>query len=554
MALYAATFLDGTPFPVIPEGTSTVSASPSDLSTKLANATAGQKIVLANGTYSGSFTLSGRSGNATQGITIEAATPGSAVFSSGSTWRINNCSYVTLRGLSFPFDTAGDLFQFRGNSHHCRLTESTFGPSSGPSGSASTSTWIFVGDDCHSIRIDHNELRNKGTGGNGIRVYGSFDKVDSGQGSSAGCKWVLIDHNLLRDIGPEASNDKEPIRYGVSSMSKTIANGAIIRNVFQDIAAEPEVISGKMGGLMIVGNSLIRCAGSLCYRHGTNGLVADNYIVDREGTSGTPTQTLGVGGVGTPAGAILTTSDSSSALNISTSGSSTNPRVYDGQGHTVGRINVNASNVVVQNFRINANSQYGAYLDGNNIVFQNNDIKGLRRTGDGDLNAITAFGNNIKIKYNTAIDFVSGDPGDSHTDFIQTWVSSSHPVASANWEIVGNKAVGPDNPGREDDVASIHQCVMAEGKGRGGNSGGDGDPHNWLIADNEFGDSWNQCIKLDGVDNVNVTRNKFVGSSDHVMDVSSASSGVKYWSDNQVTGDYGNVGYNVTGGSGPSSL
>lgn len=555
MALYAAAFLDGTPFPEIPEGTSTVAVSTSSaLSTALANAQPGQKIVLADGTYSGAFTMSNKNGTAAQGITIEAETPGGAEFSSTSTWRLTNCSYVTVRGISRPSDPAGDFFQFRGNTHHCRLTESTIGPTTGPTASANTANWVFVGDDCHSIRIDHNELRNKGTGGNGIRVYGSFDKVDNGQGSSAGCRWVLIDHNLLRDFGPETDNDKEPIRYGVSSMSRTIANGAIIRNVFQDIVAEPEVISAKMGGLMIVGNSMIRCAGSLCYRHGTNGLVADNYIVDREGTSGTPTQTLGVGGVETPADAILTTSDSSSSLSITVGGTSTKPRVYDGQGHTVGRINVTANNVVVQNFYIDANSQYGAYLDGNNITFQNNDIKGLRRTGDGDLNAITAFGNDIKIKYNTAIDFVDGDPGDSHTDFIQTWVSSSHPVASANWEIVGNKAVGPANPDRDNDVPSIHQCVMAEGRGRGGNSGGNGDPHNWLIADNEFGDSWNQCIKLDGVDDVNITRNRFVGSSTHVMDVTSASSGVKFWSDNEVGDDYGDIGMNVTGGSGPSGL
>lgn len=556
MAIYDLAFLDGTPYPTIPAGTTVVNVSTSSgLSSALANAVAGQRIVLANGTYSGAFAMSGKTGTATSGISIEAATPGGAVFDSASTWRITNCAYVTVSGISRPSDPTGDFFQFRGTSHHCRLTRSTIGPASGPTGSANVANWIFVGDDCYHIRIDHNELRNKGTGGNGIRVYGSFTKVDAGQGSSAGCRWVRIDHNLLRNFGPEASNDKEPIRYGVSSMSKTIANGAIERNVFQDIAAEPEVISGKMGGLKIVGNSLIRCAGSLCYRHGTNGLVADNYIVDRSGTVTNPTQTLGVGGVGTPAGAILTTSDSTSALNITTSGTALNPRVYDGQGHTVGRINVTANYVVVQNFNINANSQYGALLDGNNITFQNNDIKGVKPTGDGDLNAITAFGNNIKIKYNTAINFVSGDPGDSHTDFIQTWVSSSHPVGSANWEIIGNKATGPANPSRLNSVASIHQCIMAEGYGRGGNSGGNGtDPNNWLIADNEFGDSWNQCIKLDGVDNVNITRNKFVGSSTKVMDVSSASSNVKFWSDNTVGSGYGSVGMTMTSGSGPTSL
>jgi chondroitinase B-like protein len=556
MALYDLAFLDGTPYPTIPLGTTVVNVSTSSaLSTALANAVAGHDIVIANGNYSGSFAMSNKLGTATAGISIRAATPGGAVFDSASTWRITNCAYVTVSGISRPSDPAGDFFQFRGTSHHCQLIQSTIGPTTGPTGSANVSNWIYVGDDCYHIRIAFNELRNKGTGGNGIRVYGNFDKVDAGQGSSAGCRWVRIDDNLLRNFGPEATNDKEPIRYGVSTMSRTIANGAIERNVFQDIVAEPEVISGKMGGLKIVGNSLIRCAGSICYRHGTNGLVADNHIVDRSGTITTPTQTLGVGGVGTPSGAILTTSDSSSALNITTSGTATNPRVYDGQGHTVGRINVTASYVVVQNFRINAQSQYGALLDGNNITFQNNDITGVKVSGDGDLNAITAFGNNIKIKFNTAISFISGDPGDSHSDAIQTWVSSSHPVASSNWEIIGNKFTGPANPSRSNSVASIHQCIMAEDYGRGGNSGGSSSGmSNWLIADNEFGDSWNQCIKLDGVDNVNITRNKFVGSSDKVVDLGDGASGVKFWSDNTVGSGYGSVGVNTTSGSGPASL
>lgn len=264
-------------------------------------------------------------------------------------------------------------------------------------------------------------------------------------------------------------------------------------------------------------------------------------------------QTLGVGGVATPSGATLTTADTTSQINITSGGTSTSPKVYDGQGHTVGRINITADNVVVQNFRINAGSQYGAYIDANNVTFQNNDIKGVKISGDGDLNAITAFGNNISIMYNTAINFVSGDPGSSHTDFIQTWVSSSHPTASGNWKIIGNKAVGPANPSRLNSVASIHQCVMAEGLGRGGNSGGSGDPHDWVISDNECGDSWNQSIKLDGVDNVTITRNNFTGSSSVVMSVSSASSNVKFYSDNIVGSGYGSIGYTVTSGAGPGA-
>lgn len=253
-------------------------------------------------------------------------------------------------------------------------------------------------------------------------------------------------------------------------------------------------------------------------------------------------QTLGVGGVATPAGAKLATADSIAPLTITSQG------VYDGQGHKVGRITVKASGVTVQNYRIVAGGQYGAVLDADDVTLQNCDISGITPSGDGDLNAITAFGDRIKIRYNTAINFVSGDPGDSHTDFIQTWVSGSHPKAGKDWEIVGNKATGPANPGRDLKVPSIHQFLMVEGAGQGGNTGGSGKPSGWLIADNEIGDSWNQAIKLDGVDNFTITRNRFVGSSDHVIEVTDASTNVRFLDDNVIGNGYGSIGTEVVGG------
>ncbi|SCL20689.1 Right handed beta helix region [Micromonospora pallida] len=265
-----------------------------------------------------------------------------------------------------------------------------------------------------------------------------------------------------------------------------------------------------------------------------------------------PTQTLGVGGVATPAGAILV-ANQSSKYTINSGGTATAPKVYDCQGNTIrGGVLINVDHVVIQNCRVDAQQQYGIYSDNNtNVTIQNNDIKGVR--GPGDLNAITFFGNGHKILYNTAINFVTGDPGDSHTDFIQTWVSSSHPTASDDVQIRGNKAVGPANPGRDNSIPSIHQWLMVEDYGRGGNSGGNTDGmRNWIVADNEIGDSWNQAIKLDGPDNVSITRNKFVGSSTRVMEVTSASTGVKFYSDNQVGSGYGSIGMSVTAGAGPA--
>ena len=219
---------------------------------------------------------------------------------------------------------------------------------------------------------------------------------------------------------------------------------------------------------------------------------------------GPSTERLGVGGVATPAGAVLTTEDSTEPLKIRESGSEGSPRVYDGQGHTVGTIEIRADWVVVQNFKVQATGQYGFDAKGTHVTIQNNDIKGVHASGNGDLNAITFDGDYTSIRNNTAIDFVSGDSGDSHTDGIQTWnddpgESSSHVL------IQGNYFSGP----LEDDHSSyIHQCVMSEGaESTDGGGGGTGDSRDWLIVGNYcVGD-----MKFDDIDNVTVTGNEFAG-------------------------------------------
>jgi hypothetical protein len=266
----------------------------------------------------------------------------------------------------------------------------------------------------------------------------------------------------------------------------------------------------------------------------------------------TPTA-VGVGGVATPSNADKPPAGTGKwSITEKDSGVGDAPHIYDCRGATVGWIEIKANNIVVQNCKVVANSQYGIWSEGQNNIIQNNDIKGLKPTGDGDLNAITFFGNNTKIQFNTAIDFVSGSPGDSHTDFIQTWVSTSHPTASSDVVIRSNKATGPANPSRSSSIASIHQCVMVEDFGRGGNSGGSSSGmKNWLIVNNIFGDSWNQCIKNDGVDNMVVTKNDFQGSSTKVMEQANGS-GLKFFADNKIGSGYGSVGVPVTAGAGPS--
>lgn len=765
---YAEAFPDGTAYPTIPAGTSVVNvSSSSQLSSALNSATAGQRIVLANGTYSGDFTIDTKNGTSGSGISIEAANTGGAVFSSGSTFRVEDCSYVTVQGLTFNFDNAGDLFQFRGSSHHCRLTRCTFGPTT-HSGSSEVATWIYVGDNCQMIRIDHNELRNKGTSGNGIRVYGNFDTF-------VGCKYVRIDHNIIRSVKPEVGNDKEPIRYGVSSMSRSDAFGVIERNFITDCLCEPELISVKMGRIRQSGNVMYQNAGGPVIRHGRNSILSDNYIIDRSsttasaglesggvrfydsgheishnyveatigenfqdpllldtgdaegsssnlsahwrvinalvernvlvdtprgitigdnyssapqnstikdnvvvntptataitqriapsggsltgntyyastgaagmtqdadlvwrkagygprltyiaqaevgpagdtddsdgtgalldeggggGTTDTPAQvlnlgeganqnhfelqyaedgsvvtsqveppelyagfsnplyftvvgasapqTLGVGGIATASGPNVTliTEDLADTLVITTPN-----QIYDGQSHTVEKIDIQADGVTVQNFFVRGGGNAGIYCQAENCTIQNNDIALINEGGEGDINAITFFGDGTKILYNNIDNLADPPLNGSHTDGIQSWATPSK-NSSSNVLIKGNRISGPE----QSDERYIHQGVMAEGpESTDGGGGGSGVSSNWVIEGNYFRTFGNQVIKVDDIHNVTITRNIFDGATTKIVETGDLSTNVLYYSDNTVTGTYGSTGVSILPGSGPGN-
>jgi hypothetical protein len=274
------------------------------------------------------------------------------------------------------------------------------------------------------------------------------------------------------------------------------------------------------------------------------------------GTTGgtTVARTAGPGGIPAPAPADnveLNTADRG-AMTITASGTASTPRIYDGGGRTCGAVVINANYIVFQNYNVRPGSQYGVYITGHHVTVQNCDIKNVRVSGDGDLNAFTVFNTDNKLLYNTAVDFVGGDPGGSHTDWCQTWVSSSHPTPAHNLQIIGNVGTGPANPSRNNSIPSIHQFFMCEGAGHGGNSGGSGNPTGLLISDNTIGCSWGQDIKLDGAANVDICRNRFVGSSDHACDFTSGTN-LRFYSTNTVGSGYGNTGVSITAGDGPAN-
>jgi hypothetical protein len=274
---YTAAFRDGTPYPGIPLAATIVAvANQSQLDAAISAWSPGQRLVLGQGSYT-SLTVNGKVGTAAQPIAVVAQSNGGPVFSGKGL--IDDSAYLTVRGLSFPTDPVGDLFQLRGTSHHVKVHRNTFGPAAHP-GSANTGeagTYVFVGDDCHNFQISYNELRNKSRAGNGIRVYGNFSTFQM-------AKYGVIDHNDIHDFYPSVVNDFEPIRVGVSTMSHTDSFVHVERNVISGIKSEPEVISIKSGKCRAFGNSILQCAGGPCSRHGKGTIGTDNYVIDGSAT------------------------------------------------------------------------------------------------------------------------------------------------------------------------------------------------------------------------------------------------------------------------------
>lgn len=277
--VYPETFPDNTPYSTFGAAQNVVNVSGSAaLTSALANAQPGQIITLGSGNYSGTFTAS-KKGTSAQGIIIRAATRLGAVFAAGSKFIIKDAEFTTVDGLDFPFDGEGDVLQIRGAAKNVQFRRCRVGPSSFSNNSVS-GNYVYVGDDVKHFRIGYCTFRNKGTSGNVVRVYGNFT-------SFVGCQYGRIDHNLVDTVGDEVGNDKEVFRIGVSTMSRTVGNHIVERNVIINAKAEPEVISGKMASVWQRGNVVLRCAGGIVIRHGRNCKQLSNYVIDRVNTTAT---------------------------------------------------------------------------------------------------------------------------------------------------------------------------------------------------------------------------------------------------------------------------
>ena len=186
-------------------------------------------------------------------------------------------------------------------------------------------------------------------------------------------------------------------------------------------------------------------------------------------------------------------------LVITSGGTASQPRVYDGKGASVDGITVEAHNVVVQNYRVDKPDAPGVEVTGNNVTVSHLTITDPQG-GDGD--GIRFFGNDLKIVGNTIRGTHNTD--DRHADCMQTFADDTPP--SQRVLIEGNRCEQIDN-----------MCLMAEGPNDGE---GDGHGHSDTLT---FRGNYcetldaSQALMIEDIQHLSVSGNTFAASPDKAI-------------------------------------
>lgn len=250
----------------------------------------GDTVELENGTYDlSSFTIS-RSGCELRPIVIMAKNKGQVTLNGATALVFRNMQYTTLKGFAFRSTGVGTGIKLE-NCSRFRITENSFALTE-----TSSCTWINIGDTYASPlplrsgynRVDHNSFDGKTQAGNYIRMDGNINQQS---------QYDTIDHNHFKNNGPRAANEKESIRVGVSTLSKSSGFTLIEYNLFEDCDGDPEIVSIKSCDNTIRYNTFVRSLGTLCLRQGSRSTVEGNYFFGDNKTGTFNGGTLGCGGI-----------------------------------------------------------------------------------------------------------------------------------------------------------------------------------------------------------------------------------------------------------------
>ncbi|MFC9620637.1 chondroitinase-B domain-containing protein [Streptomyces sp. NPDC056930] len=241
-----------------------------ELQSAIDGAAPGDRIVLADGTYTvpsgGAIDVSGKNGTGAAPITIVSKTRGGAVLRGERSFVFNNSSNITVSGFAFRQSATMEI---PANCSTIRLTRNDF-----QFADIDGLYWVVVR--ANDSKIDRNHFHDKTTAG-------IFIVVD-GPGSTDMAQNLHIFKNHFSDHSFTGANGGEPIRLGVSGRALSSAHAVVEYNLFERCDGDPEAISVKSSDNTVRYNTIRNSRGGIVLRHGNHSTVEGNYLIG--GTDG----------------------------------------------------------------------------------------------------------------------------------------------------------------------------------------------------------------------------------------------------------------------------
>ncbi|GDY25563.1 hypothetical protein AHAT_14530 [Agarivorans sp. Toyoura001] len=253
---------------------------------------AGTTLCLADGEYSGDFTFSfGGAGTLEQPITIAAQNPGKAILKGGEVGINMGGTYTQLQGLIFDgVEYGSNLIATRFGTNdlcsHCRISEITI-----VDAKAQDDYGILVHIYGKDVWLDHSVISGK-TVANPMISFNRWvdDAWDEATKLAELAQGIVVYNNYIANRPPannkmyagSSDNDYEAIRTGLSFTHHYPGDSFIVRNVFERIQGEAEVISNKGSNNLIAYNTIRNSYGSLTNRHGNSNKIEHNFILSED--------------------------------------------------------------------------------------------------------------------------------------------------------------------------------------------------------------------------------------------------------------------------------
>jgi poly(beta-D-mannuronate) lyase len=233
-----------------------------DLQTRINSAVPGDRIILADGTYTtSSYITVNEVGTLAQPIVIEAATLGGATIAGTHGFSLSSpAKYIHIQGFKFTHTVGRNAIN--SGATFCRFTRNIF------ECTGTTDAW-YLQVSGNDAEVDHNEFRNKSSPGGMLDIRGSGTQL---------AERLWAHHNYFHDRTPGSGNGYETVGVGVSSYAASTGDALIEYNLFVRCSGEAEIISVKACGNTISNNTFFNCAGALTLRNGHFNTVDGNYF------------------------------------------------------------------------------------------------------------------------------------------------------------------------------------------------------------------------------------------------------------------------------------